>query len=96
MRLIDANELLGCEFFIEDDDGFQESAVLSEDIHKLPTIDSAPVVHAKWVYKRSFAGENCYVCNRCGRALWNTLDPKKTVERYPYCHCGAKMDEVEV
>ena len=41
-----------------------------------------------------------YVCSVCGRMLVNITDGKNMVsKKYPFCHCGAKMeveDEEEV
>ena len=63
-------------------------------IDRTPSEDVAPVVRAHWekfdlfVYNSddepvSKIGE-VYRCSRCGI---------EEEEKYPYCHCGAKMDE---
>lgn len=48
----------------------------------------------KWI---ELANTNhTYICSVCGRILVNIIDDKKTVTKnYPFCHCGAKMEEVE-
>lgn len=104
MRLIDADEalrLFGEEYEETKElihngetqldslaEGFTEAHHIIKYI--LPTVDVAPVVHARWV---SFLDgdhimpERYYRCSRCGRV---------ESRRQPYCHCGAKMDGKKV
>lgn len=74
------------------------------DIARFPSIDAAPVVHARWVYDDS--GHTC--CSNCHERLpyihcysdepcadydeeWDEEMPESL-----YCpHCGAKMDGKE-
>ena len=66
-------------------------------IHDAETADVAPIVHAHW--KRLWT--KMFECSRCKRAECLeglrslTIDEEKSymLELYPYCHCGAKMDE---
>ncbi len=35
-----------------------------------------------------------YICSVCGRMLVNITDGKnKVAEHYPFCHCGARMED---
>ena len=67
-----------------------------DEIEALPTADVTPVIHAHWIYKGdSHYGLNdwChrFECSVCGREV--KLHTKKDIAEFPYCHCGAKMDE---
>lgn len=58
-----------------------------------------PVVHAHWVPIYDFGfGVDTYKCSKCGRKIYVPsllcLDEMGVIKNYPYCHCGAKMDEV--
>lgn len=55
--------------------------------------DVKPVVHAYWIHAGGgYDGrDNFYHCSICGRTI-NMICGDK-LENYPYCHCGAKMDE---
>jgi len=69
----------------------------SNDIMRFPVSDVEEVKHAKWIY----VGHNLcigfrYECSICKRALWAACDQNSVVKEYPYCHCGAKMQSVEV
>ncbi len=61
-----------------------------------PTADVEEVRHGKWIYKghheiMGYAFQ-CSVCER-----WMFADSiKNVIGEYPYCHCGAKMERVEV
>ena len=54
----------------------------------LPTIEAEPVKHGRWIAlkitERPFRG--FYMRSECNEV---------TIKAYPYCHCGAKMDEVK-
>lgn len=57
---------------------------LAEDFYRIPAVDVAPVVHAKW-------DENGY-CTNCGKhaPFWVV---SSCYYKSPYCQsCGAKMD----
>ena len=59
-----------------------------------PAEDVAPVIHAHWIKRDKYVCDSdlkpiiktgeIYICSRC------KLEEKR---EYPYCHCGAKMDE---
>lgn len=51
--------------------------------------------HAKWIYRghHEFHG-HVFECSVCGRYLFAN-SKEHVYGEYPYCHCGAKMDEEE-
>lgn len=58
----------------------------------LPAADVEPVRHGWWMPHRYGVGETVMTCSVCGRHI--TVNTKtEDVKDYPYCHCGAKMDE---
>lgn len=59
---------------------------------RLSPTDVAPVIHGRWLPIVSY--NNTYKCSECGRFLVDIADGLKMVAKhYPYCHCGAKMEE---
>ena len=67
---------------------------IQDTIESLEPADVAPVRHGKWLPIVSY--NNTYKCSECGRLLVDITDGLKMVDKhYPYCHCGAKMDEEE-
>lgn len=70
---------------------------MSDDIKALPPVISLPKT-GHWMIDedstdRFFA---TYECSCCKRAIIVPHDAMKAVYKdYPYCHCGAKMREVE-
>ena len=67
-----------------------------EQIDEIPTADVAPVLHAKWVSLAYdfLGGTFVYACNRCDRHI--KVYHREDIKDFPYCHCGAKMDEEDV
>ena len=65
------------------------------DIMRFPLADVQEVRHGKWIYcgHHEFHG-HVFECSVCGRYLFANSKADVYVE-YPYCHCGAKMDEEE-
>lgn len=65
-----------------------------------PTTDVEPVRHGNWNIRLADESTLCLECSICGRKvdnidLHNLLEAGEYGEacrRYPYCHCGAKMD----
>lgn len=50
----------------------------------------------QWIKEESIYGWDgySYQCSECGRSIH--LDTEmEDLEDYPYCHCGAKMQEVQ-
>lgn len=73
------------------------------EIEGLPPADVEPVRHGRW---NIWVSDECTLfleCSVCGRKvdnidLHNLLEAGKYGEacrRYPYCHCGAKMQGAE-
>lgn len=59
-------------------------------IEDAPVADVAPVVHGRWEQVEKWATKAKYRCSVCGREIMSAV--KVNIEKYPYCHCGAKMD----
>lgn len=65
-----------------------------------PPADVEPVRHGNWNIRLADESTLCLECSICGRKvdnidLHNLLEAGEYGEacrRYPYCHCGAKMD----
>ena len=73
---------------------------ISELIMRLPAADVEPVRHGNWNIRLADEMTLCLECSVCGRKVDN-IDLHYLLEageygeacrRYPYCHCGAKMD----
>lgn len=57
-----------------------------------------PVRHGRWIRQQSSFGYSVWKCSVCGRTLLPGTSPllsnmEHLNDRYPYCHCGAKMDK---
>ena len=70
------------------------------EIEGLPTADVEPVRRGKWNIRVSDERTLCLECSVCGRKVDNFNlhrllifgEYGEACRRYPYCHCGAKMD----
>lgn len=102
-RLIDANALMkGIKFdhdcVMQDPEvsnqmKWRESVCYQRSmraIEKAPIIDAVEVVHGRWEQVQRWATKAKYRCSVCGREIMSAT--KVNIEKYPYCHCGAKMD----
>jgi hypothetical protein len=61
----------------------------------MPNADVEEVRHAKWIYKghHEMMGR-VFRCSMCERWMFtNSLN--NIVGEYPYCHCGAKMEDTQ-
>lgn len=63
----------------------------------IPAADVAPVVHGRWELLHKGGWTSVFVCSVCGRretiAESESYNSQlKMPRKYPYCHCGAKMD----
>lgn len=68
-----------------------------EAVHRLPATDVAPVVHGRWKLLHKGDRTSVFVCSVCGRRETITESESynsriKMPRKYPYCHCGARMD----
>lgn len=70
------------------------------EIEGLPIADVVPVRHGNWHIRFADEITLCLECSICGRKVDN-IDLHHLLEageygeacrRYPYCHCGAKME----
>lgn len=97
MRLIDANELKKKQVNVcfDDDcesDGF--GVVYVRHIDEAPTVDAAPVVHARWLHRvkkvpKPEGGYTLGPCTYCSECLKEAINLTES----GYCpSCGAKMD----
>ena len=59
-------------------------------INSIPAADVAPVRHGRWEQTKEWATKAKYRCSVCGREIMSSV--KVNIEKYPYCHCGAKME----
>ena len=57
-----------------------------------PAVDAAQVVHGRWELGSTQASRAQYTCSVCGRSIMASLIRERTLKKYPYCHCGARMD----
>lgn len=68
-----------------------------EYVQNLPAADVAPVVHGRWKLLHKGDWTSVFVCSVCGRRETITESESynsriKMPRKYPYCHCGARMD----
>lgn len=64
-------------------------------IRNQPAADVRPEQHGHWIRRTGAFDkrDNFYCCSECNRTI-NIICGDK-ISNYPYCHCGAKMDESE-
>lgn len=78
-----------------DDWGYSYDTI-ARVVQNMPTVDAMEVTHGRWLlaYKRQYA--SAYECSICRRTVTITCDEeireKLVVKKYPFCHCGAKMN----
>lgn len=68
-------------------------------IAEATAVDAVEVVHGRWMFVTKGQHTSVYVCSKCNRAIVVVCDEDEIKEqlakKYPYCHCGAKMDGVK-
>ena len=78
----------------------ESCASVVSDFESIPTADVEPVRRGNWNIRLADETTLCLECPICGRKVDN-IDLHYLLEageygeacrRYPYCHCGAKMD----
>ena len=70
---------------------------INAEIKNIPAADVALVKHGRWKLLRKGDWTSVFVCSVCGRretiAESESYNSQlKMPKKYPYCHCGAKMD----
>ena len=70
---------------------------LRSEVIGAPTADVAPVVYGRWKLLHKGDWTSVFVCSVCGRRETITESESynsriKMPRKYPYCHCGARMD----
>lgn len=93
---ISRQAVLGMQYRIDDSASLASRDVVNaDDIEELPSVTSAQKI-GRWNIGRIFptkvGDENLteYRCSECDRAIKCT---ESQLVNYPYCHCGAKMEE---
>ena len=95
-RYIDADKLGVVSIDITDlptDHGLM--CYLAEDVDNAPIEDVRPVVRGKWQRITQGRIGEIYRCSKCGRTIEEQGSESLIPIRYPFCHCGADMREVE-
>ena len=87
MRLIDA-DTLKAEFTGNFFETYHYMAIRAM-IDVAPTIEAMPVVHGEWIKVKEWSTKAKFRCSVCGREIMSAINVN--MEKYPYCHCGAKM-----
>lgn len=64
-------------------------------ITSAPTADVREVKREYWIYEghHEMMG-HAFQCSVCGRWMFAN-SPENVIEEYPYCHCGAKMEDTQ-
>lgn len=88
--MIDANTTLkaidkAISDYTEHDDILRLYSDLRLSVLDAKTVEAEPIRHGHWLHMQGGVFYP-YRCNLCG---------DRASEQYPYCHCGAKMDEKE-
>lgn len=73
------------------------SAKNLQSILDMPAADVVPVVHGRWKLLRKGDWNSTFICSVCGRRETITESEAynsqlKMPKKYPYCHCGGRMD----
>ncbi len=74
---------------------YEVADMIEDCIDNAPTADVEEVRHGKWIYEghHEIMG-HAFQCSACERWMFtNSLN--HVVEEYPYCHCGAKMEDTQ-
>lgn len=72
-------------------------AAMKSFIKNRSAADVAPVAHGRWKLLHKGGWNSVFACSVCGRReviveseAYNSA--LKMPKKYPYCHCGARMD----
>lgn len=79
------------ERFCKENPNFDSAVYVA--LSKAPTIEVNSVRHGTWKLEKIVYDQDLFCCSECGRheLVYNKYS-RDMAERYPYCHCGAKMD----
>ena len=86
--------------FAADADKYDMLQEMLDKLEAIPAADVEPVRRGKWNIRLADEMTLCLECSACGRKVDN-IDLHHLLEageygeacrRYPYCHCGAKMN----
>lgn len=94
MRLIDPKNI-SAKRYKEACEDFEcgWNACINEIMECVQQIEAEPVRHGTWVLEKIIYDQDLFRCSECGRKeLVYNRHSHDMAERYPYCHCGAKMD----
>ena len=58
-------------------------------LENAPIADVMEIKHGHWQQNPHF--KSIYYCSECGRHIESAIEPSE--DTFPFCHCGAKMDE---
>lgn len=65
-------------------------------IDSISTADVEEIKHGKWLFVIENCKEEMWMCSQCERCICSErMEKDELIKRYPYCHCGAKMDKEE-
>ena len=62
-------------------------------VYQLPTADVQEVRHGRWIAEDNDGSWSSAVCSVCGRRVGLAHYETDFVKHFPYCHCGARMEE---
>lgn len=107
VRLSDVEDMLDNARLVTDETCLQGYCMRDVKVDKLPVVDVEPVRHGRWIELKNdpvFQEEyddnkRVYYCAKCNRYITIDADvlaeygDESLYEEFPYCHCGAKMDE---
>lgn len=73
----------------------QSCGILTGRLTSCPTFKDrskfVELIEGKWEQIQRWATKAKYRCSVCGREIMSAT--KVNMEKYPYCHCGAKMSD---
>lgn len=71
---------------------YADGELYYQDVQKeLDKLYNITQKYGKWEQVQKWATKAKYRCSVCGREIMSAT--KVNMEKYPYCHCGAKMVE---
>lgn len=74
-------------------EGWNDAILMAKSmVHKAAAADVAPVIRGSWNLLRHDKFSDVYQCSECGRKV-SLTHGRDVLEQFPYCHCGAKMED---